>query len=110
MIISERFYVMGCFRNKDWSDTDWEGLFAAVLGLSLIVGGLFVVSWVAGMAQKEAAENRKKFQEVTVSESPFGRTIKHDGHLWVIWKGSDHVTHHPDCSCGKGQAEEDYHP
>lgn len=72
----------------------------ALLFLSLVGGCVY---FVGKSAREEGRENRRRIQEATVSESEFAKTVIHDGHWWVVW--SRGVNHHPDCPCGKGQAE-----
>lgn len=74
----------------------------ALLFLSLVGGCVYLVG---KSAREEGRENRRRIKEATVSESEFAKTVIHDGHWWVVWYGMETVTHHPDCPCGKGQAE-----
>lgn len=82
---------------------NFAAIAVALLFLSLVGG---CVHFVTHATAEVAKENRQRVQEVTVSESEFARTVKHDGHWWVLWTGKENVSHHPDCPCGKGgQAE-----
>lgn len=77
-----------------------------VLMVLFFIGMAAFIALAASQAQKRDESREREVREATVSESAFGKTIKHDGHWWVLWNSSDRVSHHPDCPCGKSRAEE----
>ena len=76
-------------------------LFVAVAILVTLAGILVPAIMAAASAKDRHDQQETKPGEPEQSWSMVTRT--HDKHWWVMWQ--THFVHHPDCPCGRRQAE-----
>ncbi len=71
-----------------------KGVLTIVIGIILLAG--------CAKAHKPGELGTKENPAVAGSVNGM-YTARHDGHLWVIYRGTDcvHFEHHPDCPCKK---------